>query len=201
MDIENDIARPIEGEILLFDEQDKPVRKCIKNCLTLVDASGQTSAPEINENGTFMAKLRGAAPFTLQATFDDEQYVFAFETTCPPDQMPLLQIPVEAGQTGIQLYAWSLSSATFGSDPKVDVPFTRDTAKACVAVHDALIRDGQSETKAWHEVRRILETAFLGNSAVQLTCKTCENRYYTPGTPYYMNYPAYQNCLFKPPCT
>lgn len=35
---------------------------------------------------------------------------------------------------------------------------------------------------------------------LNVTCKTCRDRYYTPGTPYYMNYPAYIQCI-NTPCT
>lgn len=38
-------------------------------------------------------------------------------------------------------------------------------------------------------------------ASLALTCVTCRNRYYTPGTIYYMNYTAYVTCCNNPPCT
>lgn len=36
---------------------------------------------------------------------------------------------------------------------------------------------------------------------VFVPCPTCTSRYYTQGTPYYLNYPAWQQCKYQPPCT
>ena len=40
-----------------------------------------------------------------------------------------------------------------------------------------------------------------GTRQVQVTCGYCDNRYLTPGTPYYLNDTWYNNCYTNPPCT
>lgn len=191
----------IRGEIFLVDAHGNSKKTPIAGCLEITAPGEGKIQPKYDSSGGFEADLNGDGPFILRAKFDDDKHIFAFSETGGPDEMPLIEIPVQAGQSDIKLFAWAPSTSDFGHNPAVDAQFARDTAKGCVALHDLLIQQGKTEAEAWEKVKRVLETAFRGNSPIELRCVTCGDRYYTPGTPYYMNYPAYSTCMYKPPCT
>lgn len=191
----------ISGEIILLDAQGNGTRKPIPDCLELIAPDGKRYVVDNDSSGGFSAKLPGAGPFRLRATLENEQFIFAFNRESPVDVMPEIERAVQAGENDIQLFAWAPITAAFGHDPAVDIQFARDTARGCIALHDSMIQDGKTEAEAWKEIRRVLETAFASSIVPNVLCKTCADRYYTPGTPYYMNYPAYDTCLRRPPCT
>ena len=194
-------GRKVQGEIILIDEHGNEHKTPIAGCLLIEAPDGSKTPPNFDGNGDFSAELSGAGPHKLIANFDDPQYIFAFDKTSAPEAMPQLELPLQGGESGIQLYAWKPGKYKFGGDPKVDVQFARDTAKVCVEIHAELLAEGKTEAEAWQEVQRVLKTAFNNEVVVNLTCKTCRDRYYTPGTPYYMNVTAYNTCLYNPPCT
>lgn len=194
-------TQEIRGEIVLLDAQNQETRQPIANCLEIIAPDGNKFAPDYDGKGGFSAVLTQAGQYHLQATIEDEQLIFAFNRSIDPNRAPETEIAVQVGEKDIRLFAWVPIRAAFGHDPKVDTQFARDTAKGCIALHDSMIAEGKSEAEAWEEIRRVLETAFASSLVPNLLCKTCMDRYYTPGTPYYMNYPAYDTCMRRPPCT
>ncbi|HEY0076621.1 MAG TPA: hypothetical protein VGB77_21200 [Abditibacteriaceae bacterium] len=44
-------------------------------------------------------------------------------------------------------------------------------------------------------------TTVKDQAATETDCATCRDRFYTPGTIYYMNYQLYAECMSNPPCT
>ena len=64
--------------------------------------------------------------------------------------------------------------------------------------HDAL---EQRASEMIEKLRADDSEELLGNVRIRVLCSVCQNRYYTPGTAYYMNYPALVNCMNYPPCT
>ena len=89
------------------------------------------------------------------------------------------------------------SGETFLTAPDLD-------AGLSAGERSAKIREWQQQQ--YEMVDRIAAEADddLGDEGFPLTgiaCSVCRNRYYTPGTPYYMNYSALVQCMNNPPCT
>ena len=195
------LAKKVKGAIFLIDKNGNEKKTRIDKALKIVAPNGSETDPTLDASGDFSADLSQTGQYRLRAAFDSKEYVFAFNKNGAPHTMPQLDLNVQGGETDLKIYAWKVEKSEFGKDGKVDAQFAIDTAQGCIFLHDVLIAKGETEAKAWLAVQVVLQKAF-SNPAIQpdVLCKTCRDRYYTSGTVYYMNYPAYSTCMTQPPC-
>ena len=62
-------------------------------------------------------------------------------------------------------------------------------------------QDPAFDHPATEESSKAAETEASEEDFKAIPCATCNSRYYTPGTPYYGNYPAWYQCEYTPKCT
>jgi hypothetical protein len=99
-----------------------------------------------------------------------------------------------------------LAARTDPTDPTSLDPTKVNTARKWVRsfIFHSLIKEDEDPKQAPTALTASEERELLsigGTVGPKELCKTCRDRYYTPGTPYYMNYSLYQQCLYVPPCT
>lgn len=119
------------------------------------------------------------------------------EVVVEPNRIWLDEHPNGAKKDTLELSVWTPDVANI--NPVVNTP----------VFQDQLSNLGRLLTQAYgvhQDLRRMLglDVQYPEPQPVpdDVACTTCSNRYYTPGTPYYMNYAAYVQCVNGPPhCT